>query len=34
VMPTVHLRVGWTSAVAASLSLIASVVIALGFFGS
>ena len=34
VMPTVHLRVGWTSALAASLGLIASVVIALGLNGS
>jgi formate dehydrogenase iron-sulfur subunit len=34
VMPTVHLRTGWTSVLAASLGLIATIVIALGFSGS
>jgi formate dehydrogenase iron-sulfur subunit len=34
VMPTVHLRAGWTSALCASLGLIATVAVALGLFGS
>jgi formate dehydrogenase iron-sulfur subunit len=32
VMPTVHLRAGWTSAIAASIGLIASVALALAWF--